>query len=322
MNKTLFKVISLTTLLALMLLALPMQLAQAAGEPNPPSLLDAQASYPGDLAISLTWSDNSYDETGFEIERCIGLGCTDFALYATRDSSIYGPWFNDVGLAEITSYSYRVRAVNAAGASAYSNIASAITSYARPDGQVTSLVGTFTNGAVELTWTENATNETRFEIERYEIGAGGTEFIVIASVAPDTTSFVDTTALHGTSYYYRVVPWRFDIFGGAPIVVTVQTGTGIEAPTSINATAGAPSTIRLTWKGKFAAGTDVVLQRENCDVYYGCYGWLTIGQVGASTGRFTDTGLLPGTSYTYRVRAVSVTSVSPFTNTVTATTRR
>ena len=322
MHKTIYKVISLTTILALMLMAVPMQLAQAAGEPNPPSLLEAQASYPGDLSISLTWSDNSSDETGFEIERCIGLDCTDFALYATRDSSIYGPWFNDVGLAENTSYSYRVRAVNANGASAYSNIASATTSYARPDGQVTSLVGTFINGAVELTWTENATNETRFEIERYEVGAGGTEFIVVASVAPDSTSFVDTTALLGTSYDYRVVPWRFDVFGGAPIVVTVQTGTGIAAPTSVNATAGAPGSIRLTWRGKFDAGIQVVVQRENCDVYYGCYGWSTIGQVDASTGRFTDTGLLPATTYTYRVRAISATSVSPFTNTVSATTRR
>jgi hypothetical protein len=295
---------------------------QAAGEPVAPSDLVAQPGYPGDLSISLTWNDNSTDETIWEIERCIGIGCTDFTLLATRDAIIWGPWFNDVGLAEITTYSYRVRAVNTNGASAYTNIASATTSYARPNGQVTSLVGTFTNGAVQLTWTENATNETRFDIERYEVGAGGTEFIVIASVAADTTSYVDTTALLGTSYEYRVVPWRFDVSGGAPIVVTVQTGTGIAAPTSVNATAGAPGSIRLTWKGKFDAGIVVVVQRENCDVYYGCYGWSTLGQVDASTGRFTDTGLLPATTYNYRVRAVSTTSVSPFTNPVSAITRR
>jgi hypothetical protein len=254
MKNSIYKLGLLITFLALILIVVPISTAQAAGEPNSPSLLEAQASYPGDLAISLSWSDNSTDETGFEIERCIGLGCTDFTLYATRDSSIYGPWFNDVGLAENTTYTYRVRAVNASGWSDYSNIASATTSYARPDGQLTSLVGAFTNQAVELSWTENATNETRFEIERYEVGAGGTEFIVIASVPPDTTSFIDTTALLGTSYDYRVVPWRFDVSGGAPIVVTVQTGVGITAPTNLNATAGAPGSIRLTWKGKFANG--------------------------------------------------------------------
>jgi hypothetical protein len=175
---------------------------------------------------------------------------------------------------------------------------------------------------VVLSWTENSTNETRFEIERYEVGAGGTSFEVISTVAPDTTTFVDTTALLGTSYDYRVVPWRFDVSGGAPIVVTVQTGTGIDAPTSLKAIAGAPNTIRLTWKGIFTAETQIIVQRENCDIYYSCYGWLTVGQVDALTGRFIDSGLLPATSYNYRVRAISEISVSPFTDTVTATTRR
>ena len=322
MKNSSYKLGLLTIVLALILIALPMNAAQAAGEPIPPSLLEAQASYPGDLAISLSWTDNSTDETNWEVERCIGIGCTDFTLLATLDAINWGPFFNDVGLAENTTYSYRVRAVNAYGASGYSNIASATTSYARPDGQLTSLVGTFTNGAVELTWTENATNETRFEIERFEVGAGGTEFVVVGTVAPDSTSFIDTTALRGTSYDYRVVPWRFDISGGAPIVVTVQTGAGIAAPTNLNAIAGSPGSIRLTWKGKFANGIQVAVQRENCDVYNGCFGWLTLGQVNASTGRFTDTGLLPATTYNYRIRAVSVTSVSPFTNTVSATTRR
>jgi hypothetical protein len=317
-----FKLFTLTVMAALMLMAVPLQHARAAGEPNPPTDLAAQSSYPGDLAISLSWVDNSLDETGFEIERCIGVDCTDFTLYATRDSSIYGPWFNDVGLAEVTSYSYRVRAVNAAGASTYSNVASATTSYARPDGQVTSLVGTFTSSGVELTWTEDATNETRFEIERYEVGAGGTVFEVVGTVGPDITSFVDTTALNGTSYDYRVVPWRYDIFGGAPIVVNVQTGAGINAPSGVNATASAPMTIRVTWKGKYAPGTQVVVQRENCDIYYGCYGWLTLGQVDASIGRYLDSGLLPATLYTYRVRAVTSTSVSMFTDPISATTRR
>lgn len=321
MNKSLIKLFSWITVLALMQMVVPMQLVKAAGEPVAPSLLEAVSSYPGDLAISLTWIDNSLDETGFEIERCAGVDCTDFVLIGKRDSSIYGPWWNDVGLAEATTYSYRVRAVNAAGASEYSNVASATTSYARPDGQLTTLVGTFANGAVELTWTENATNETRFEIERYEVGAGGTVFEVIATVAPDTTSYTDTTALLGTSYDYRVVPWRFDIFGGAPIVVTVETGTGILAPTDVKAKAGVPLSIALTWKGMFEAGTQVMVQRENCDIY-GCYGWTVVGQVDASTKRFTDTGLLPATPYTYRVRAISATSVSPFTNAVTATTRR
>ena len=299
----------------------PVQPTMAAGEPGAPSDLVAQASLPGDLAISLTWIDNSIDETAWEIERCIGAGCTDFTLLATRDATVWGPWFNDIGLAEITTYAYRVRAVNANGASPYSNVASATTGYARPDGLMTILTGTFTNGAAEITWSETSTNETRFDIERYEVGGGESAFSVIASVPPDTTSYVDPTALRGTSYLYRVSQWRFDVYGGATDTVTVDTGPGIAAPTGVKAMASSSSSIRLSWKGRFNAGTQVAVQRENCDIF-GCFGWLTVGQVDASIGRFTDTGLTPATTYTYRIRAVTSSSVSPWSNSVTATTRR
>jgi hypothetical protein len=320
MKKLRFRLIPVFAVFAVVFLTAPMRIALAADVPIAPSQLEAKASYPGDLAISLTWVDNSFDETAWEIERCVGAGCSDFTLLATRDASIWGPWFNDVGLDEVTTYSYRVRAVNASGPSDYSNVAWATTSYARPDGQASNLVGTFIDGTVQLTWTENATNETRFEIERYEVNGGETAFSVIGTVLPDTTSYVDSTALSGTSYTYRVVPWRYDVFGGAPDTVTVQTGVGIAAPEAFKAVVAPPTSVRLSWKGTFAAGTQVVVQRENCDIY-GCYGWLTIGKVDASTRRFTDSALSPAATYTYRIRAVSTTSVSPFTNSITVTTR-
>lgn len=318
MKKIGFTISSLLIAIVLLFMAAPMQRARAAGEPNPPSQLEVFLSRPGDLAVSLFWIDNSLDEDWFEIERCAGSGCQDFAFIGKTPSNNINS-YNDIGLEEVTSYSYRVSAVNANGASAYSNVASATTGYASPNGQLTSLSGTFNNGAVELTWTENATNETRFEIERYEVGAGGTAFEVVGSVPANTTSFIDTTALQGTSYDYRVVPWRFDVFGGAPIVVNVQTGTGIDGPTDLKAKATAQTSIRLSWKGKFSVGTLVVVQRENCDIF-GCFGWTVVGQVDATSGRFTDTGLLPATSYNYRIRAVTSTHVSPFTAAVTETT--
>ena len=321
MNKPWLKMISMISILVLMLIAVPMQPAQAAGEPNAPSDLVAQASLPGDLAISLTWTDNSTFETAWEVERCVGVGCTDFSLLATRDATIWGPWFNDIGLAEITTYSYRVRAVNANGPSTYSNIASATTSYARPNGIMLILTGSFTNGAADITWSETSTNETRFDIERYELGSGQLAFSVIASVPPDTTSYIDSTALRGTSYLYRISQWRFDVYGGATDTVTVDTGPGIASPTGVKASSISSSSIRVTWKGKFAKGIQVVVQRENCDIF-GCFGWLNVGQVEASTGRFTNTGLSPATTYNYRIRAISVTSVSPFTSIVSATTKR
>ena len=62
--------------------------------------------------------------TGYRVERCKGAGCTSFAQLAKPSGTSY----NNAALATNNSYSYRVRAVDAAGYfSAYSNIATATT---------------------------------------------------------------------------------------------------------------------------------------------------------------------------------------------------
>jgi PKD repeat protein len=75
--------------------------------------------------INLLWTDNANNETGFKIERCAGATCTNFAQIATVGAN--GLNFSNTGLKRNTTYRYRVRASNASGNSAYSNIASAKT---------------------------------------------------------------------------------------------------------------------------------------------------------------------------------------------------
>ncbi|MBP1750244.1 MAG: hypothetical protein H6Q52_2783, partial [Deltaproteobacteria bacterium] len=76
-------------------------------------------------AIDLTWTDNSNNETGFEIERCLGSTCANFAWIATVGANT--KYYRNSGLSRNTTYRYRVRAYNAVGNSAYSNIASIAT---------------------------------------------------------------------------------------------------------------------------------------------------------------------------------------------------
>ena len=74
--------------------------------------------------INLTWADSDATEQGFKIERCTGAGCSDFAQIATVGANVTS--YSNTGLTASTSYSYRVRAYNAAGDSDYSNTASAV----------------------------------------------------------------------------------------------------------------------------------------------------------------------------------------------------
>ena len=75
--------------------------------------------------INLAWTDNAANEDGFKIERCSGANCANFSQIATVGGNIKN--FSNTGLKRNTTYRYRVRAFNASGNSAYSNIASAKT---------------------------------------------------------------------------------------------------------------------------------------------------------------------------------------------------
>jgi hypothetical protein len=88
-----------------------------------PSQLDATAL--SSSQIRLRWQDDAGTEDGFRIERCAGSGCTAFTQIAVVGHDVTG--YLDGGLARNTAYSYRVRAFNAGGVSAYSNTATAKT---------------------------------------------------------------------------------------------------------------------------------------------------------------------------------------------------
>ncbi len=91
--------------------------------PDAPSNLAAAAV--SKSQIKLTWMDNASNETGFYIERCKGSTCTNFTQIATVGANVTS--YTATGLAANTTYRFRVRAYNASGNSAYSNIAAATT---------------------------------------------------------------------------------------------------------------------------------------------------------------------------------------------------
>jgi hypothetical protein len=75
-------------------------------------------------SISLTWADNASSESGFQIERRTGaFGAWN--LVATVAANV--TTFTDTGLQRRVTYRYRVRAFNASGVSAYSNVVTATT---------------------------------------------------------------------------------------------------------------------------------------------------------------------------------------------------
>src|SRR5262249_26764714 len=92
--------------------------------PTAPSNLAATAASSSEINLSWTASTDNVGVTGYRVERCQGAGCSSFAQVGAPS----GTTFNNTGLSAGTSYSYRVRAVDAAGnPSGYSNVATTTT---------------------------------------------------------------------------------------------------------------------------------------------------------------------------------------------------
>jgi chitodextrinase len=105
--------------------------------PTAPANLSATALNASQIALSWTASTDNVGVTAYFIERCQGVGCSNFAQIATSP----GPAFTDTGLTASTSYGYRVRATDAAGnLSGYSNTSFAKTTTTPPPVQTPKFV--------------------------------------------------------------------------------------------------------------------------------------------------------------------------------------
>ena len=165
--------------------------------PVAPSGLTANAV--SSSQINLSWTDNSANETGFKIER--STNNLNFTQIATVGVNI--KTYSNTGLTASTQYFYRVRATNASGDSGYSNTANATTSPvsnipAAPSGLTATAVS---RTRINLSWTDNSTNETGFKIER---SFNGTSFQQIATVGANVKTFAHTGLVRSKKYWYRV----------------------------------------------------------------------------------------------------------------------
>ena len=152
--------------------------------------------------IDLAWSDNATTETAYEVERSTsGIG-GPYTLLVSLPAGSTG--YSNTGLSESSEYCYRVRAVNAGGASTDDGPVCTTTPALAPPAAPTGLVATATSfSQVDLSWTDNATTETGYEVERSTTGVGGT-YSLIATLGANAVAYDDPNRTPVTEYCYRV----------------------------------------------------------------------------------------------------------------------
>ncbi len=252
-------------------------------------------------AIELKWTDNSTDETGFEIWRYV-YGTGTYTLYATVDKNV--TTYTDTSIHTGVQYYYMVRAYVATGSlySPYSNTASIGAGLINPP---SNLYYTYISSSqVLLRWTDTSDNESGFKIE-WKIGQDG-EWNTYAWVTPNTTAYTVSNLNSFTKYYFRLRAYsstgNADSLSGDILVSTAIPA----APSEVTATSLSASQIKLTWKDNSDSEAGFRIMRKPSNGYH----FTPLAEVGKDITSFTDGSLVAGMTYYYKIVSYNATGSS------------
>jgi subtilisin family serine protease len=284
----------------------------------PAAPTDLAATPNGTTGINLVWTDNSANETGFILERATNNTFTAGLVTTNLAANVNS--IPITGLNPATTYFFRVRATNLVGPSAFSNVSSATTDTPTTTlGAPTNLAGLAQpNNQISLNWEDNSATETRFVIQRSR--QSNFASITPITVDPNSTSFWDWGLERGTTYFYRVraeTATTQSAWSNTASITTLGTApTPGGAPTNVVAEAQLGNQVSLSWEDNASDETGFSIERSLTSTFTA----VTLRIADANTSGFWDWNLSQGTTYFYRIRAITPTGFSPYSNTATVTT--
>ena len=297
-------------------------------------------------SITVSWG-NSTGETSFVIERSAdgSSGWTQIGTVGTNVTT-----YTDTGLTAGDVYSYRVKAVNADGSSAYAtgtatrtlNRAATLTTHsvntwieaARPQLSSGDLVisdsglSSISDSAyVGYRSFDFSSNPSTFKIQ---VARGNASGGVIGVYLANSTKIAEVTIPNGAAPG-TLVTYTAAVSGATgtqDIYLYVTTNSGKigsvtsfgfvsgepSAPTGLAASA-TPTQVGLSWTDNAGNETGYKIERSA----NGVNGWTQIGTAAANATTYSDTTVSQGTTYYYRVRAYNGSGNSNVTGEVSTT---
>ncbi|MFW5828762.1 MAG: hypothetical protein ACOCXA_00745 [Planctomycetota bacterium] len=265
----------------------------------PPTDLSVSENADGD--IELSWSDNADDEIGYAIEGGDQMQWERIATLppnSTRETLVGGSSFRY----------YRVQALGSNGDSRYSWRAQSRYS---SDGVPSGLAVTARSASsITLEWTPAGGYASQC-IQRAQ---GDGPFRTIVYLDDEDSTYTDWHLPSDTNYRYRVA-LTYDM---ATLSEAISTSTKANtatpaAPTALAASGVARDQINLLWDDDSNNESGFEIQRASDGGNFA-----TVATVAANADGWCDTGVTLGSSYTYRVRAISDADASAWSGTATA----
>ncbi len=269
--------------------------ANGTNGPAAPKNLSANAV--SNTQIQLSWAQNAHPVNApiaTEVYRATTSGGPYTFLGQVAPSSLS---FLDSTLTPKVKYFYVLRAIDSTAASALSNQASVSTSSDTIPPSIPSglKVVSTTSTTISISWTASTDNVS---VDHYVIYVNGA-----ASNVTKQTSFILNGIVSGQSYaiYVKAVDGSNNYSSQSNQVSSGTSGTVPAVPTSVATTATAYNKINITWKDNSTNETGFEVYRSTSSA--GTYSIVTT--TAANKTSFTDSSLLPSSTYFYKVQAIN-----------------
>jgi len=272
--------------------------------PVAPSGLFAEVQ--GEETVELNWTDNSDNEDVFEVERNLGSG---FELLAILDANL--TTYTDQDLNPGQNATYRVRASNNNGASAYSNSVAVQTELdILPPTNLTAVA--LSNTSIQADF--DAPDQGDGFVLQYAQNPGFQNATTLSLLFNQSSVVIDGVT-PATTYYLRVQTLRLGGVSEWSNTAEVTTNQDLAAPTELTAEALSTTEIAVNFTGA-AVGDQYELQYDLSDQFVSP----TLISIPFGEESVFLSALEPSTMYFIRIRTVLDGSESPFSELVSAMT--
>jgi fibronectin type 3 domain-containing protein len=247
-------------------------------------------------SITLTWTDNSAFEDGYNVSRLDAAGVwTDIATLAPNAAS-----YRDAGVTADMTYTYRVKALKDGGFSDYTNESTAAIATTPPTAPLATSASYWADGYswlyIGILWRDESNNEEAFRIESGDDVSGWRTY---ATTGANLQSFqlklsLWDTPIVPTSACYRVIALN-GVGESAPSNVICTEWAN--PPTNLTATAIDQQGIDLSWTDNASYERGYMVFRST--TVDGSYDF--VAETPANATSYHDMGLASGQEYWYFV---------------------
>lgn len=254
-----------------------------------------------DTIIDISWVDDNEYENSYVIENRLSGG--DWAVLATPDSTL-----SSIRILQTceTTQDYRIQAYRDAD-NAFSSFSDIVTfeAGACPPPPVIQMITGTKSTSIQISWQPDQVYSNFVEIYRRpgnSVGDNG--WVLVSTPRSRDATYVNNGLTCGTDYQYRLRnKWVISIYTYFSDFTPIQYAGTLDClvtPTHLTPVSSTRHDLTFSWQDNTTVASDVIIIERKLN---SGSTWSEVDRVPESQNQYTDTTVLCGTTYDYRLRA-------------------